>query len=148
MFYWSCDQLSCRCDLSHIAFNAPQMHSHLNSIPSCSLLWHIYTCAVTRACVYLYLKSLTITICGCMCVVHGVISYAIVIMYECYQRILLLISYSTVVLFIGIKKVGDFGPKLSSQNQLDIYFLRVWEYWLGIAKPKNVFRSTLNPSTK
>ena len=39
---------------------------------------------------------------------------------------------------------GDFGPKLSLQNQLDICFLTVWEHWLGIAKPKNVFRSTVN----
>ena len=31
----------------------------------------------------------------------------------------------------------DFGPKLSPQNQLDIYFLTFWEHWLGIAKPKN-----------
>ena len=41
-------------------------------------------------------------------------------------------------------KVWDFGPKLSPQNQLDFCFLTVWEYWLGIAKPKDVFRSTLN----
>ena len=40
------------------------------------------------------------------------------------------------------------SPKISPQNQLDIYFLRVWENWLGLAKPKNVFRSILNPSTK
>ena len=45
-------------------------------------------------------------------------------------------------------KVKGFWPKLSSQNQLDIYFLTVWEYWLGIAKPKNVLKSILNPSTK
>ena len=31
---------------------------------------------------------------------------------------------------------GDFGLKLSPQNQLDIYFLTLQEYWLGIAKPK------------
>jgi len=53
-----------------------------------------------------------------------------------------------VVLYIGIIKVRDFGPKLSPQNQLEIYFLTVWEYWLGIAKPKNVFRLILNPSDK
>jgi len=28
--------------------------------------------------------------------------------------------------------------KLSPQNQLDIYFLALWEYWLGLAKYKNV----------
>ena len=54
----------------------------------------------------------------------------------------------TVVLYIGIMKFGDFGQKLSPQNQLDIYFLTHWEYWLGLAKPKNVFRSILNPSIK
>ena len=43
---------------------------------------------------------------------------------------------------------GGFGPKLSPKNQLDIYFLRVWEYCLEIAKPKNVFRLILNPSIK
>ena len=43
----------------------------------------------------------------------------------------------------GSWTLGDFGPKLLPQNQLDIYFLTVWEHWLGIAKPKNVFRSTL-----
>ena len=55
------------------------------------------------------------------------------------------LSYSTVVLYIGI---GDFGPKLSPQNQLDICFLALWEYWLGLAKPKSVFRSILDPSIK
>ena len=25
------------------------------------------------------------------------------------------------------------------------YFLTLWEHWLGLAKPKNVFRSILNP---
>jgi len=41
-------------------------------------------------------------------------------------------------------KVWGFWPRIISQNQLDICFLTVWEYWLGIAKPKDVFRSTLN----
>ena len=31
---------------------------------------------------------------------------------------------------------------------LDIYFVTVWEHWLGIAKPKNVYTSILNPSIK
>ena len=35
-----------------------------------------------------------------------------------------IVSYSTVVLYIGIMKVRGFWPKiLSSKNQLDIYFL-------------------------
>ena len=38
--------------------------------------------------------------------------------------------------------------KSQSQESVDIYFLTLWEYWLGLAKPKNVFRSTLNPSIK
>ena len=46
------------------------------------------------------------------------------------------------------KQVGDFGLKLSPQNQPDIYFVTLWEHWLGLAKPKNVFRSILNPSIK
>ena len=37
---------------------------------------------------------------------------------------------------------------LLSHNHLDIFFLIVREYWLGIAKPKNVFESILNPSIK
>ena len=57
-------------------------------------------------------------------------------------------SYSTVVLYIGIMKVRGFWPQIITQNQLDIYFLTVWEYFLGIAKPKNIFRSILNPYIK
>jgi len=41
--------------------------------------------------------------------------------------------------------LGDLGLKLLPQNQLDIYFLAVGKYLLGIAKPKNVF---INPSIK
>ena len=33
-------------------------------------------------------------------------------------------------------------------NQLDIYFVTSRKDWLGIAKPKNVFRSAKKPSTK
>ena len=58
------------------------------------------------------------------------------------------ISICTVVLYMGSWRLGDFGPKLSSQNQLDICFLTAWEHWLGIAKPKNVFTSTLNHCIK
>ena len=35
---------------------------------------------------------------------------------------------------------------LLSQNQLDIYFVTIRAYWLGIAEPKIVFRSILNPT--
>ena len=38
-------------------------------------------------------------------------------------------------------KVCGFWPEIITQNQLDIYFLTLWEYWLGLAKPKNIFRS-------
>ena len=54
------------------------------------------------------------------------------------------LSYSTVVLYIGIMKVLGFLPKIPPTNQPNIYFLTVGQYWLGITKPKNVFRSTLN----
>jgi len=62
--------------------------------------------------------------------------------------IIIKLSYSTVVLYIGIMKVWGFWFELSPQNQLDICFLALWEYWLGLPKPKNVFRSTLDPSIK
>ena len=55
-----------------------------------------------------------------------------------------ILSYSTVVLYIGIVKVWDSSPKISPKNQLDIYFVTSRQDWLGIAKPKNVFRSTKN----
>ena len=45
-------------------------------------------------------------------------------------------------------KIRGFWPKIITQNQLDIYFLTVWEHWLDIAKPKNIFRSILNLSIK
>ena len=48
--------------------------------------------------------------------------------------------------YIGIMEVRN--PKISPQNQLNSYFVRSRQYWLGIAKLKHVFRSTINPSTK
>jgi len=43
----------------------------------------------------------------------------------------------SVVLYIGIMKVRGFWSQfIIPLNQLDIYFLTVREYWLGIAKPK------------
>ena len=53
------------------------------------------------------------------------------------------LSYSTVtvVLYIGIVKAWRLWPKILLQNQLNISTLTVGQYWLGIAKPKNVFRS-------
>ena len=47
-----------------------------------------------------------------------------------------------------IQGQGILAPNYYPKNQFDIYFLTVWEYWLGIAKPKNVFRSILNPYIK
>jgi len=35
-------------------------------------------------------------------------------------------------------------PKIPPKNQPNIYFLTAWQHWLGIAKPKNAFRSTLS----
>ena len=43
--------------------------------------------------------------------------------------------------FLG--KFGDFGPRLSPQNQLDIYFLTLWEYWLGLAKLHDPYSTTV-----
>ena len=34
--------------------------------------------------------------------------------------------------------------KIPPKNQPNIYFVKAWPHWLGMAKPKNVFRSTLN----
>ena len=50
-------------------------------------------------------------------------------------------SYGTVV---GIEEVWE---TISPKNQHHISFSIVWQDWLG-AKPKNVFRLTLNPSNE
>ena len=48
-------------------------------------------------------------------------------------------------MYIGIMKVWDFLFQILSQNQLkNIYLVTSSHDWLGIAKPKNVFRSTIN----
>ena len=54
--------------------------------------------------------------------------------------------YSTVVLYVYMdhRDLG-FLAKYHPQNQLNIYFVTSMQDWLGIAKPKNVFRSTINP---
>ena len=59
------------------------------------------------------------------------------------------IAHSTVVLHIGsgIMKVWRFWPHIITQKPA-WYLLSDREYWLGIATPKNVFRSILNPSIK
>ena len=51
---------------------------------------------------------------------------------------------------LGIMKVRVFWPQIIAppQNQLDIYFLTIKDYWLDIAKPKNVFKSILKSSIK
>jgi len=54
------------------------------------------------------------------------------------ESFVLVISYSTVVLYIGIMEVRDSWHKMSLQNKLNIYFMTLW---LGIAKPKNISRS-------
>ena len=46
------------------------------------------------------------------------------------------------VLYMGL---GGFG---SFRNQLDIYFLTDREQFIGIDKPKNIFRLILSPSIK
>ena len=46
----------------------------------------------------------------------------------------MVLSYSTVVLYIEIIKYGYSGPKILLQHQLNIYILTVVQHWLGIAK--------------
>ena len=55
----------------------------------------------------------------------------------------LIIKYRT-VLCLGSWRLGISYPKISPQNQLNIYFMTSRQYFLGIAKLKNVFRSTIN----
>jgi len=53
--------------------------------------------------------------------------------------------YSTVVLHIAIMKVRHFLPQnIITPNQLYIYFVASREYWLAIAKLKNVLRLKIN----
>jgi len=55
------------------------------------------------------------------------------------------ISYSMVVLYIWIIiRFWVSCLKILPTNQPNINFVTTWQHWLGIAKPKNVFRSTLN----
>ena len=61
------------------------------------------------------------------------------------QSFLPLSLYSTVELYITTMKVLIFMP---TQSQLNIYFKESRQYWLETTKPKNVFRSTINPSNK
>ena len=79
--------------------------------------------------------------------------------YCCSYKGILYRRNCTIILRFGIMELWNFLYKklsqldslfilLSPQNQLDIYFLTLWEYWLGLAKPKNVFGSILNPSIK
>jgi len=55
----------------------------------------------------------------------------------------LIMKYRT-VLYLGSWRLGISYPKISPQNQLNIYFMTSRQYFLGIAKLKNVFRSTIN----
>ena len=53
-------------------------------------------------------------------------------------------SCGMIVLHIRIMKVWDFYPKVLPTNEPNIYFMTAWQHWLGMAKPKNAFGSTLN----
>ena len=59
-------------------------------------------------------------------------------------------SYSLIVSPLQIEKAFlQLNQPLRKYRMYDSqsarpYFLTAWQYWLGIAKPKNVFRSTLN----
>ena len=56
-------------------------------------------------------------------------------------------SYSTVVLYSrDHAELGFSNQKYHPKNQPQFPFMTTWLYWLGTAKPKNVFRSTINPS--
>jgi len=65
--------------------------------------------------------------------------------------ILQIVSYSMVVLYIEVIKVwGSLyeNPTSKPAKYLLSDSMEALVNWLGIAKPKNVFRSTLNLSTK
>jgi len=49
---------------------------------------------------------------------------------------------------LGILEVWGFQLKTITQNQPHISFLTVWQHWLGMAKPKNVFRSQVVMNNK
>ena len=44
----------------------------------------------------------------------------------------------------GSLRFGVSCLKIPPTNQPNIYFVTAWQHWLDIAKPKNVFRSTVN----
>ena len=48
----------------------------------------------------------------------------------------------------GLQRFGICCLKMSHQNQFNIYFVTSRQEWLGIAKPKNVYRLTINSSIK
>ena len=54
-----------------------------------------------------------------------------------------IIQYSSTV-----DRDWGFWPKILLQKQLNVYISTVRQYWLGIAKLKNVFKAFLNPSFK
>jgi len=60
----------------------------------------------------------------------------------------LIMQYSSTVYRDYGGYIGISCPKLSPQNQLNIYFVTFRQYRLGIAKLKNVFRSFLTYSKK
>ena len=43
-----------------------------------------------------------------------------------------------VVLYIMDQRFGVFSPKMSPKNQPHVSLSTVWQYWLGMAKLKNV----------
>jgi len=63
------------------------------------------------------------------------------------QTLNIIIQYGSNCI-LGIMKVWRFLPKMSSKNQPHISVSIVWQYWLGVAKPKNVLKLTLRPSNK
>ena len=59
----------------------------------------------------------------------------------------IIIQYSSTV-YRDHKGLGFLAPKYHPKNQLNIYFMTSRQDWLGIAKLKSAFRSTINPSMK
>ena len=72
-----------------------------------------------------------------VCITHSSYVY---IMYYGALEVHVYVSYIMVVLYIGIIKVWDCLPEIPPTNQRNINFVTAWQHWLGIAKPKNLFR--------
>jgi len=76
--------------------------------------------------------------------------YCIVCIHHLYTFALFTIPLNTSRHIIPVKdhdKLDCLSQKYHPKTSL-ISFMTTWQHWLGMAKPKNVFRSTPNPSWK